>query len=232
MQGAERERASQGAYSAGGNAGPPLRFDDEFRSELTQLFAWRRDVRRFRSDPISDEIVEQLVATTAFAPSVGYSQPSRFVRVDAPDRRAQVIAEYERCNLDAAQTYRGEQQARYVAMKLAGLREAPVHLAVFLDRETPRGSGLGRATMPETLAYSTVLAIHTLWLMARAMGIGVGWVSILDPDNVIRVLDVPGAWSFVAYLCLGYPQEEHLDRELVRAGWESDESEATRLHRR
>ena len=214
------------------NAAPPLRFDDEFRTELTQLFAWRRDVRRFRADPISDDVVERLVATTSFAPSVGYSQPSRFVRVDDPQRRLSVIAEYERCNQEAAEEYEGEQQRRYIGMKLAGLREAPIHLAVFVDTETPRGSGLGRATMPETLAYSTVLAIHTLWLMARAMGIGVGWVSILDPDAVTQILDVPRSWSFVAYLCLGYPQEEHLDRELVRAGWESGDSEATRLHRR
>ncbi|HEY1729355.1 MAG TPA: 5,6-dimethylbenzimidazole synthase [Candidatus Baltobacteraceae bacterium] len=209
-----------------------MRFDDEFRTELTQLFAWRRDVRRFRADPIPDEIVERLVATTSFAPSVGYSQPSRFVRVDDSGRRLNIIAEYERCNHQAAEEYSGEQQRLYAGMKLAGLREAPVHLAVFVDRDTPRGSGLGRATMPETLAYSTVLAIHTLWLMARAMGIGVGWVSILDPDAVTQILDVPPSWSFVAYLCLGYPQEEHLDRELVRAGWETDDSEATRLHRR
>ena len=196
------------------------------------MFAWRRDVRRFRDDPIPDEIVEQLVATTAFAPSVGYSQPSRFVRVDDGTRRGGIIAEYERCNGEASQRYGGEQHERYVGMKLAGLREAPIHLAVFVDTETARGSGLGRRTMPETLAYSTVLAIHTLWLMARAMGVGVGWVSILDPRVVSRILDVPQAWSFVAYLCLGYPKEEHLDRELVRAGWESDDSSATRLHRR
>jgi 5,6-dimethylbenzimidazole synthase len=209
-----------------------LRFDDGFRDELAQLFAWRRDVRRFRAEPVSDEIVEQLVATTAFAPSVGYSQPSRFVRVDDLGRRAQIVAEYERSNAKAAEQYDGEQYDRYIGMKLAGLREAPVHLGVFVDTETPRGAGLGRQTMPETLAYSTVLAIHTLWLMARAMGIGVGWVSILDPAEVTRILDVPAEWSFVAYLCLGYPQEEHLDRELVRAGWESGDSSATRLHRR
>ena len=209
-----------------------MRFDDAFCTELQQLFAWRRDVRRFRDDPIPEAMVEQLVATTAFAPSVGYSQPARFVRVDEPDRRAAIIAEYERANSDAARLYEGEQLRRYVGMKLAGLREAPIHLAVFVDTEGARGSGLGQRTMPETLAYSAVLAIHTLWLMARAMGIGVGWVSILEPAEVVRVLDVPPAWTLVAYLCLGYPQEEHLDRELVRAQWESDDPRATRLLRR
>jgi 5,6-dimethylbenzimidazole synthase len=209
-----------------------LTFDDSFRAELKRLFAWRRDVRRFRTDPIADSIVDELVRMTAFAPSVGYSQPARFVRVDDPARRAEIIAEYERCNQEAARDYADERAKLYASLKLEGLREAPVHLAVFADLATPRGAGLGRRTMPETLAYSAVLAIHTLWLTARAMGIGVGWVSILEPDAVTNILDVPKTWSFVAYLCLGYPQEEHLDRELVRARWETEDAEATVLHKR
>lgn len=164
---------------------------------------------------------------TAFAPSVGYSQPTRLVRVDDPGRRAAVVAEYERCNREASSDYTGEQLDRYVTLKLAGLREAPVHIAAFIDSATKRGAGLGRRSMPETLAYSSVLAIHTLWLMARAMGIGVGWVSILDPAVVARILDVPTEWTFVAYLCVGYPQEEHADRELARAGWETEDAAAT-----
>ncbi|MGH7684889.1 MAG: 5,6-dimethylbenzimidazole synthase, partial [Vulcanimicrobiaceae bacterium] len=204
-----------------------MRFDDAFRADLKRLFAWRRDVRRFRREPIAEDILRELVQVTAFAPSVGYSQPSRFVRVEDVGRRDAIIAEYERCNRDAAHGYASEEHERYVGLKLAGLREAPVHLAVFVDAQTSRGRGLGRQTMPETLAYSTVLAIHTLWLHARAIGIGVGWVSILDPAAVARILEVPTAWSFVAYLCLGYPEEEHVDRELTRAGWESEDRDAT-----
>jgi 5,6-dimethylbenzimidazole synthase len=209
-----------------------VRFDDAFRADLKRLFAWRRDVRRFRRDPISEDLIRELVQVTAFAPSVGYSQPSRFVRVEDVARRDAIIAEYERCNREAAQGYSSEQHERYVALKLAGLREAPVHLAVFVDAQTSRGSGLGRQTMPETLAYSTVLAIYTLWLTARAMGVGVGWVSILDPAAVARILEVPTGWFFVAYLCLGYPEEEHLERELARAGWESEDRDATVLYLR
>ena len=115
----------------------------------------------------------------------------------------------------------GEKQAIYAGLKLAGLKEAPVHLAVFSDDATHTGSGLGQQTMPETLHYSVVAAIQTLWLAARADGIGMGWVSILDPGAVTRVLDVPKSWSLVAYLDLGLPAEEHLDPELERHHWES-----------
>lgn len=204
-------------------------FDRAFCEDLQRLFEWRRDVRRFTARPLDENALEGLVALTASAPSVGFSQPSRFVRVSDPTRRAAVIAEYERCNADAATHYVGERHRTYVSLKLAGLREAPVHLAVFVDTATPRGEGLGRASMPEMLAYSTVLAVHTLWLAARARGIGVGWVSIVEPRAIARMLDVPDTWSLVAYLCIGYPQEEHLDRELARAGWESADSEATTL---
>ena len=214
-----------------GVSGSPT-FDAAFRGELEKLFAWRRDVRRFRSDPLPEGAIEALIGSTGYAPSVGYSQPSRFVLVEDPERRAAIVADYERCNSAAARTYSDEQSELYVRLKLAGLREAPVHLAAFVDTATFRGSGLGSRTMPETLAYSTVIAIHTLWLAARASGIGLGWVSILDPDAVIRILDIPKTWFFVAYLCIGYPQEEHLDRELVRAGWETTEPAATNLLRR
>jgi len=74
--------------------------------------------------------------------------------------------------------------------------------------------------MPETLHYSTVAAIQVLWLAARAHGLGVGWVSILDPVEVVKALEVPSTWSLVAYLCVGYPEEEHLDPELERHGWQ------------
>ncbi len=95
-----------------------------------------------------------------------------------------------------------------------------MHLAVFCDEETEAGAGLGRQTMPEMLRYSVVGAVHTLWLAARAEGLGLGWVSILEPDAVKAALDVPPAWTLCAYLCLGWPAEEHLDPELERAGWQ------------
>jgi 5,6-dimethylbenzimidazole synthase len=195
-------------------------FGEAFRDELRELIRWRRDVRRFRRDPLPPGAVERLIELASLAPSVGLSQPWRFVLVEDAARRAAVRANFERSNADALAAYAGERAQRYARLKLAGLDEAPVQLAVFADRGTAQGHGLGRRTMPEMAEYSAVMAVHTLWLVARAEGLGLGWVSILDPADVMRALDVPPEWIFLGYFCLGYPQAETLTPELEREGWE------------
>jgi len=195
-------------------------FSDEFRSQFRQLLLWRRDVRRFRRDPVNPQLVSHLLHMACLAPSVGNSQPWRFVTVDDAHRRAQILETFRRCNDDALAAYLGERALCYAGLKLSGLVEAPCHIAVFVDEATSAGHKLGRRTMPETLHYSAVAAIQVLWLAARAHGLGVGWVSILDPVEVVKALEVPSAWSLVAYLCVGYPEEEHLDPELERHGWQ------------
>lgn len=168
-----------------------------------------------------EEIVKRLIAVSTLAPSVGFSQPWRFVIVNDAARRSAVRSNFETCNADALQSQSGDRASLYARLKLAGLDEAPVHIAVFADRTTEHGHGLGRATMPETIEYSAVMAIHTMWLAARAEGLGLGWVSILDPARVAAILDVPPDWTFIAYLCLGYPTEEHDTPTLEREGWET-----------
>jgi 5,6-dimethylbenzimidazole synthase len=195
-------------------------FDDAFRAQLMQLVTWRRDVRRFRPEPLPSGTLERLIETACLAPSVGLSQPWRFVTVVDPARRAAVQQEFRSCNAQALASYGGERAGRYAALKLEGLREAPHQFAVFCDRATEVGHGLGRRTMPEMAEYSVVAAICTLWLAARAEGIGMGWVSILDPASMARLLDVPPAWRFIGYFCLGYPQQEDDRPELERARWE------------
>ncbi len=199
----------------------PPAFDATFRGELELLYRWRRDVRRFRSDPIDPVLLDRLLALAMLAPSVGNCQPWRFVMVESPSSRQAVRRIFEACNQEALGSYAGERAALYARLKLAGLDKAPVQLAVFVDAATATGHGLGRQTMPETVAYSVVGAVHALWLAARAHGLGVGWVSIIDPDAVRTTLRVPEAWRLIAYLCVGYPEEEHLDPELERSGWQS-----------
>lgn len=201
-------------------ASPPA-FGPDFAAAFRDLVLWRRDVRRFRTDPLPEAVLESLIDLACHAPSVGNCQPWRFVLVDSPERRSLVRASFRRANQAALDGYDGEARALYARLKLEGLEAAPVQLAVFADETTDRGAGLGRQTMPETLRYSVVGAVHTLWLAARAQGIGVGWVSILEPEVVIAALDVPKSWALVAYLCLGWPVEVHLDPELERAGWQA-----------
>ena len=173
------------------------------RDALQDILQWRRDVRHFLPDPIPDATLARLRAAMDMAPSVGNSRPWRVMQVDSPDLRAAIIANFEAANTKAGAIYDAEKRADYNALKLAGLRDAPVHLAVFTAQDPDEGHGLGRQSMPEMLAYSTVAAIHTLWLAARAENIGLGWVSILDPEAAARTLDAPAHWSLTGYLCLG-----------------------------
>ncbi|WP_024511306.1 5,6-dimethylbenzimidazole synthase [Bradyrhizobium sp. ARR65] len=198
----------------------PPRFDSAFRAQFAELVRWRRDVRRFRSDPVDPDLIERLLAIASYAPSVGLSQPWRFVLVESPERRQAVREDFSKANKAALAGYAGERQACYARLKLEGLAQAPVHLAVCADETTAQGHGLGRRTMPETIRYSVVAAIQTLWLGARAEGLGLGWVSILDPEAIRSILDLPPEWTFIAYLCLGWPEEEHDDPELERHGWQ------------
>ncbi|WP_156359351.1 5,6-dimethylbenzimidazole synthase [Sphingomonas sp. Leaf242] len=199
-------------------------FGPAFQAELDTLFRWRRDVRRFRRDALPDGLLDRLLETANAAPSVGLSQPWRFVTVDDPARRASVRADFEACNAAALATQDETRAANYARLKLAGLEQAPCHVAVFIEPDPEQGHGLGRRTMPEAVAYSAVIAVHTLWLAARAHGIGLGWVSILDPSRIREILDVPETWQLVAYLCIGYPEIDAVTPELERNGWEKRRS--------
>src|SRR3954447_7675443 len=175
-------------------------FDDVFRTRLRQLLEWRRDVRRFRPNPLPKGQLERLIEIACLAPSVGLSQPWRFVIIDDLIRRAAVRENFEASNNAALAGYIGERALLYARLKLAGLDDAPNHLAVFADRGSTEGHGLGRRTMPETIEFSVVTAIHTLMLAARAEGIGVGWISILDPATLTMTLNVSTEWSLIGYL--------------------------------
>jgi len=196
-------------------------FDAQFREELATLMRWRRDVRRFRRDPVPESLLESLFDLAQIAPSVGNSQPWRIIRVESPQKRDAIRRNFAACNAEALSAQQGERAALYARLKLAGLDAAPVQLAIFCDRATTQGHGVGIRTMPEMLDYSVVGMISGLWLAARAAGLGLGWVSILDPTQVCAALDAPEGYKFIAFLCLGWPEEEHLDPELERSGWQA-----------
>lgn len=197
-----------------------MNFDAAFQERLRELMVWRRDVRHFRSEPVDAALMEHLLELAALAPSVGNSQPWRFVLVEDPARRAKIVANFQRENAEALGDYQGDQAKLYASLKLAGLKDAPVHLAVFCDEGTGQGHGLGRRTMPEMLDYSCVMAVYGFWLAARSHGLGAGWVSILDPQTACRDLEVPTDWRLIAYLCVGWPAEQTDEPELERRGWE------------
>jgi 5,6-dimethylbenzimidazole synthase len=196
-------------------------FSDAFQGDLDRLLRWRRDVRRFRTDPVEPDLVDRCLASFNLAPSVGLSEPWRVARIESDTARTKALENFEAANAQALAGYSGDKAKVYASLKLSGMRDAPVQLAVFCDEQTPKGAGLGAATMPEMRRYSVVAAITQFWLVTRARGLGLGWVSILDPDQLTADLGVPENWRLVAYLCLGWPATEVETPELETAGWET-----------
>lgn len=182
---------------------------------------WRRDVRRFRQDPVEAAVLDRCLCAFTLAPSVGLSEPWRVIDVTSAAARAAAIANFKAANAQALAGYCDAKANLYASLKLSGMQEAPIHLAVYCDDATPKGAGLGATTMPEMRAYSVVGAITLFWLLARAEGLGVGWVSILDPAQLARDLESPASWHLVGYLCVGWPETSDDTPELERAGWES-----------
>lgn len=199
-----------------------MRFAAEDAAALERLLTWRRDVRRFRPEPLDEALVGELRAAMELAPSVGNARPWRVIRAESASVRQAVREVFAGCNASAADSYAGEQREAYDRLVLAGLDTAPLQLAVFTVTDPAEGHRLGRQTMAETLAQSTAMAIHTLWLAARARNVGLGMVSILDPQAIERICAVPPDWRFSAWLCLGYPQAEDDLPLLHRVGWQAN----------
>ncbi|WP_422048854.1 5,6-dimethylbenzimidazole synthase [Shimia sp.] len=195
-------------------------FTSDFRDDLTRLMQWRRDVRRFRTDPVDEALLQACLDTFLLAPSVGLSEPWRVLRIESDEARTAALKNFEAANATALAGYDGDRAALYAGLKLSGMKDAPVQLAIYCDDATAKGAGLGAATMPEMRRYSVVGAITQFWLTARTYGLGVGWVSILDPEQLNRDLKAPEDWSLVAYLCVGWPEELSDTPELAKAGWE------------
>jgi 5,6-dimethylbenzimidazole synthase len=197
-------------------------FDEDQRQAVYRVIHERRDVRRgFLPEPMPDELLQRLLAAAHQAPSVGLMQPWRFILVRDLAVRQAVHDIFLAANQHALAGYEGERQKSYAGIKLEGILEAPQNLCVLCNSHSRQGHQLGRRTMPETALYSTVCAIQNLWLAARAEGVGVGWVSILDPALLRGLLKIPEHITPVAYLCLGYVEAFATEPDLERVGWET-----------
>ncbi len=181
----------------------------------------RRDVRTgFLPEAIPDDLLLRLLSAAHNAPSVGLMQPWRFIVIRSLDTRRAVRELFDQAQRSATETYEGERAELYRGLKLEGILEAPQNLCIVCDPGSEQGHRLGRQSMPETAIYSAVCAVQNLWLAARAEGIGVGWVSILDPEALKHLLGIPQHMVLVAYLCLGYVDSFQTRPELERVGWE------------
>ncbi len=192
------------------------------RAALYRAIALRRDVRaEFLPEAVDAGMLERVLAAAHQAPSVGLSQPWRFIVVRELAIRRAVHECFLRANAEATASYDAATAARYGALRLAGILDAPVNVCITCDDEPARGNGLGRRTMPETARYSTVCAIQNLWLAARVEGLGVGWVSIVEPAELRALLGIPDRIAVVAYLCIGHVATFAPIADLERDRWEA-----------
>ena len=195
-------------------------FPDAEKRGVYRAMLERRDVRsQFLPDPIPEDVLLRLLHAAHHAPSVGFMQPWDFIVIRDPDIRAAVKASYDREHQRASENYQGERRDLYRNLKLEGILDSPLNLCITCDRTRGGTHVLGRNTILEADLFSTCLAVQNLWLAARAEGIGVGWVSILDPHELAGLLGLPGHVYPLAYLCLGYVTEFLPEPELQTRGW-------------
>ena len=198
---------------------PTHQFSELKKEGLYDAIYKRRDVREFLPDPVPEDALERILSAAHHAGSVGLMQPWNFLIVRDMKIRQKVFQNFCSANEQAAERFSGEKKDLYNSLKLEGILECPINICVTCDSSRLGPHVLGRDTIPETDVFSTCCAIQNLWLAARAEGLGVGWVSILDMNQLKEVLKIPQPILPVAYLCVGYPKE-FLDRPMLeKVGW-------------
>jgi 5,6-dimethylbenzimidazole synthase len=197
---------------------------------LRNIILHRRDVRgnRFLSTPVSSAVMDQLLFAFEHAPSVGYSQPWQLIVIEKEATKQAVKNIFTESNDHEHVRFDSDKASQYKRLKLEGIVEAPVNIAVFYT--PPRQPVLGQTMMPEVGLYSVVCGIQNMWLMARSLNVGMGWVSILEPEKIKEVLHVPSHLQLVAYLCIGYVSKFDELPELELLGWERRKNQAEFIH--
>lgn len=195
-------------------------FSDAEQRGVYRAIHERRDVRaQFLPNPIPPEVLARILQAAHHAPSVGFMQPWDFIVIESLEVRQKIKIIFDQENHKAATNYTGERAALYENLKLEGILESPINLCITCDRSRAGSHVLGRNTIIETDIFSVCLAVQNLWLAARAEGVGVGWVSILDQKLLAEVLNLPAEVYPVAYLCLGYVSEFCSLPDLEAKGW-------------
>ena len=195
-------------------------FSDQERAAVYKAIELRRDIRRqFEASPIPHDVLVRILSAAHHAGSVGFMQPWDFVLIENQDIRQKVLDSFLRERDRCADFYESPRRELFLSLKLEGILESAMNLCVTCDRTRGGPHVLGRSTILETDLYSTCCAIQNLWLASRAEGIGVGWVSILDPERLSTILGLPDHVVPVAYLCVGYVREFPDMPDLQRAGW-------------
>ena len=195
-------------------------FNDAEREAVYKAISLRRDIRRqFEPTPIAKDILVRILSAAHRAGSVGFMQPWDFVLIEDYATRENVLDSFLRERNRAAEFYDSQRKELFLSLKLEGILESALNICVTCDRSRGGPHVLGRSSILETDLYSTCCAVQNLWLAARTEGIGVGWVSILDPEELKRILGLPDQVVPVAYLCMGYVRQFPPGPELERAGW-------------
>ena len=195
-------------------------FNEEEQQILEEILLHRRDVRgnHFKKNLIAEEDVDRILQAALAAPSVGFSQPWEFVIIYDEKTKEAIRDSFQEENEKAIAQFSDEKQQKYIRLKLEGITESPLNIAVFYK---PKNEPvLGQTSMPNMGKYSVVCAIQNMWLMARSLNIGMGWVSILDPEKVKNILNAPKENQLIGYLCFGYTDKFYNKPELEIKKWD------------
>lgn len=192
-------------------------FNEADKAAVYRVIAERRDMRHFRPDPVPPELLARLLQAAHLAPSVGYMQPWRFIRITDRAMRAQIHALVEAERIATACAL-AEREDEFMRLKVEGIMECGELLVVALANGREQHV-FGRRTLPEMDLASASCAIQNLWLAARAEGLGMGWVSLFDPVKLARLLAMPEGATPIAVLCLGYVEAFYPRPMLEMENW-------------
>lgn len=196
------------------------RYSDAEIAAVYRVIVERRDMRHFKPDAVAPDVLARLLAAAHHAPSVGLMQPWRFIRISNPQLRGQIYELVEQERIHTAKAL-GERESEFMRLKVEGIRECgELLIAALADHREEHI--FGRRTLPEMDLASLSCAIQNLWLAARAEGLGMGWVSMFDPQALSELLNIPPGGKPVAILCLGHVAAFYPAPMLVEEGWATE----------